>query len=386
MPVATNQAPGIQEEACIPLPKDFHLHRRYTVRQMTGFDHCTITYDGFDYVAKQPVSIIEFFPQGLAMRAISSGTVSPANRESGALFFLCSEAFLTQYSGLKQAIGSPNILSVFDAFFENGTAYAIVEPTVGLTLHEYLTMRQGPLTPGELVDITTAMGDALLIVHSLNVLHHCITPQSILICTDGTVKLIRFAAAHETLRLGRDLADQGPSVDIRSLGDTLRAAFEQQPSLQTAKQTQPTLRSQPGAFAQPAPFNQAVQPQHTGEAASHVHSAINAMLERMRTTDATSGFASVFDLRYAVSSLDVPPETPELSEGQIARFRQSQRMAREAARQASRTPVPQDKPSIPPTKRAEPSGPTVNRYLALAAMGILLLALAVTAVVLLLNR
>ncbi len=381
MPVATHQAPSLQDEACIPLPKDFHLHRRYTVRRVTGFDNCTIIYDGFDYVAKQPVSIIEFFPRGLAIRAMSSGTVSPANRESGALFFLCSEAFLTQYSGLKQAIGSPNILSVFDAFFENGTAYAIVEPTVGLTLHEYLTMQQAPLTPGELAYITTAMGDALLIVHSLNVLHHCITPESILICTDGTVKLIRFAAAHETLRLGRDLADQGPSVDIRSLGDALRAAvWPQQPLQSAVKQPQPVLDTQP------APFNQAVHPQRTEEEESHVLSAINAMLERMRTTDATSGFASVFDLRYAVSSLDVPLETPHLSEDQIAQFRQSQRMAREAARQSSRTPAPRDKPPAPPARNTETPGPTVNRYLALAAMGVLLLALTVTAVVLLLNR
>ena len=343
---------------CIPLPEGTSLRRRYTVRRVTGYDDCSIRYDGFDFKARQPVSILEFFPQRLAMRALPHGTVSPVNRESGALFFLGSEAFLTQYSALTQAIGSPSIISVFDAFFENGTAYAITEQPEGLTLGEYLRMRGRALTQGELAYVANALSDALLIVHSLNTLHHDITAGHILLCTDGTVKLTDFSAAHETVRRGRDVAMREPFEDIRALGKTLCQAF--------------TGAAHSGG---------------TPRRGAEISDTLRLMFERMLTDNAALRFSSVFDLRYAVGSLDVIPERPSVTAAQIADFRSAQRIAAVQALQHRRQ-TEQPEAAGASGRHSPPSGRSKAAKSRLLAFGIgaLLIALVATLIVFLIPK
>ncbi len=340
---------------CIPLPEGTSLRRRYTVRRVTGYDDCSIIYDGFDFKARQPVSVLEFFPQRLAMRALSPGTVSPLNRDAGALFFLGSEAFLTQYSALTQAIGSPNIISVFDAFFENGTAYAVTEQAEGLTLSQYLRMRERTLTQGELAYIANALSDALLVVHSLNMLHHDITAEHILLCTDGTVKLIGFCAAHETVRRGRDVVMREPFEDIRTLGKTLCQAFTGM------------------VVSSGSPLRRA-----------DVSGALRPMFERMLSDNAALRFSSVFDLRYAVGSLDVMPERPNVTAAQIEDFRSAQRIAVAQAEQRRRQAMQPEavKTSV---RQPQPPGRSKTRLLAFGT-GALLIALITVLIVFLITK
>lgn len=305
----------VPNDLCIPLPEATSLRRRYTVRRVTGFDACSITYDGFDYSAHQPISIIEFFPQRLAMRAQSVGTVSPVNRDAGAQFFLGSEAFLNQYQALTHAIGSPNIISVFDAFFENGTAYAVTERACGVTLAEYLCMQKRPLTPGELAYAAVALSDALLIVHSLNILHHAIAPERILLCSDGTVKLTNFCAAHETIRLACDVTQREPFTDIRALGQALYCAFTGAPAPANASAVNPGLMP-----------------------------TLRAMFEGMLAENPALRFTTVFDLRYAASNLDIVPVRPDVTAASIEQFRRYSH--------AKQTAVPLQTDSKPAQTRA----------------------------------
>ncbi len=281
-----------------PLSEGTSLHRRYNIQHAFRCDDATLAYSGFDYVARQPVMVLEFFPVRIASRAKDSVAVSPMDREYGELFFLGMDAFYRQYDKLMQTIGSPNILSVFDAFFENGTAYAVTEQPVGLSLTQYLTLRRRSLNDGELVYIVRALADALLVVHSCNLLHHGISEQTILLCPDGTVKLTDFSEGHTAVRDGHAVRNGEPWNDIHALGETLYRAY-----FQTRQDIVPM-------------YMDATMPR-----------TLSALFAGMLSDSASQRFTSVFDLRYTADSLDIAPVCPDVTPESIAAYEELSRRA-----------------------------------------------------------
>ena len=93
----------------------------------------------------------------------------------------------------------PGIVSVFDFFEENNTAYMVMEYLEGCTLREYLRSN------GERIDINTGLYmidrliTALEAVHRSGIIHRDISPENIFICNDSSVKLLDFGAAKQTM-------------------------------------------------------------------------------------------------------------------------------------------------------------------------------------------
>jgi len=199
-----------------PLPSGCLLRKRYRIGPVLGRGENGVTYEAVDTLSGGTVAIKEFFPKRLCVRAEGTSTLSPRDRESGTQFFLGSEAFLSQHDALTQAAGSASVVSVYEAFFENGTSYAVMERLRGITLLEYTARIKRRLRPGEAVTLLTALSGALLVVHSLNMLHGSIAPENVFISEGGAVKLIDFGAARETLKLHRAVDnEQGMRKDGR---------------------------------------------------------------------------------------------------------------------------------------------------------------------------
>lgn len=285
------------------LPPDTNLHRRYTVGRFLSADSCCTVYAGFDYKARQAVRILEYFPETYSTRTYDSPAVSPKSKGYGQLFFLGSEAFLAQYSALTGAIGSPNLLSVFDAFFENGTAYAVTEELDGLSLREYQQVQQRNLTNGELSAILRQLADGLLVLHSLSVLHDAISPDSVWLCIDGTVKLAEFGAAKKVLSSRRALGDEDPRTDIRALGETLLGAYA-------------------GASAM------SLLP----DGGSSIPPVLKGILDGMLSEHPAMQFQSIFDLRHAVSQLDIPPARLSVTVDMVDGYRRERQQAKASLR------------------------------------------------------
>ena len=326
-----------QPNAVSPLAEGTSLHRRYSVREPLSAHHGTLLYDGFDYVAGQPVAILEYFPSGVAVRAEGETAVSPGGRENGELYFVGMDAFYRQYGKLTETIGSPNVLSIFDVFFENGTAYAITEQPEGIPLSAYLAARGRGLSDGELTYIVRALADALLVVHSCNTLHYGISEDSILLCTDGTVKLIAFAAGDRTVRLRRAVKDDEPWNDIRALGETLYRAY---------------TGMEPVAMA------------HLDETLPH---AFISLFTGMLSERASLRFSSVFDLRYTTESLPVAPARPDVTPRNLQAYRDA----------ADRMPAPKENAPETPSFSAEGNASSHRPFpwVAVAVGAILLLLL-----------
>jgi len=267
------------------LPVGTLLHRRYAIDGVLARGTYGIAYLGHDEKTSTRIVIKEYFPYALADRAGENHALMPKNKACGGLFYLGSEMFYRQHLALTDAKGSSNLVTVYTAFFENGTSYAIMEQLEGVTLDRYLRLRGRRLTTGECMFILASMADALLVVHSLNSLHYDITAHSIFLCTDGTVKLIAFGAAKAGLRARREVDDTQPWIDLSALAKTLYEAMSGQ-----------------------VVFHEAIQPN------TSIPQPLFHLFWRMIDQTGAQGIASVFDYRHALACIDLEAEHMLISE------------------------------------------------------------------------
>jgi len=286
------------------LPDGTILHRRYRIDGVLTRGAYGVTYEARDEKQNQRLIIKEYFPRALADRVPDHLSVSPKNKACGALFFLGSEMFYRQHLALTDAKGSCNVVSVYSAFFENGTSYAVMERLEGVPLETYLQLRKRRLTPEEAMFIAASLADALLVVHSLNSLHYGIDAQSIFLCTDGSVKLIDFGAAKAGLRARHELDDTEPWLDLDALARTLYEALTGRPVVSNEMPPNPNI---------PAPFYN--------------------LLLRMADPDGARRFSSVFEYRHALACIDIGADCPAVSREEAL-----------AAAPAPKQPEPQIRP------------------------------------------
>ena len=163
--------------------------------------------------------------------------------EAQAQFATGARKFYEEAEMIARFRGHPNIVEVFEFFYENNTAYYVMEYLDGTDLKQRI--RRQRLSEGETVFLIGQVCRALETVHAASVLHRDIAPDNIFICNNGDVKLIDFGAARQVVGeatqslsviLKQDFApveqfqkhgEQGPWTDIYALGATaFRAATD----------------------------------------------------------------------------------------------------------------------------------------------------------------
>lgn len=220
------------------LPCGSVLMGRYVVGHVIGKGGFGITYLAYDSKMEKTVAIKEFYPFGLAVRSSGSPIVSVTNAEAASVFQNGAEKFYNEAKLVSKFNGNPNIVSVYEFFYENDTVYFSMEYLKGETLKSYVN-KHGTLTAEQAVFVADAVSNALMAAHSSNVLHRDISPDNIMLCDDGTVKLLDFGAARQVmaersqslsvilkpgfapLEQYQKKGRQGPWTDIYSLGATL---------------------------------------------------------------------------------------------------------------------------------------------------------------------
>ena len=224
------------------LPCGSILMGRYIVGRVIGKGGFGITYLAYDSKMEKVIAIKEFYPFGLAIRTTGNPTVSVTNSEAASVFKNGAEKFYNEAKLVSKFNGNPNIVSVYEFFYENDTVYFTMEYLRGETLKSYVN-NHGKLTPGQAVFVADAVSNALMAAHSSKVLHRDISPDNIMLCNDGTVKLLDFGAARQVmaeksqslsvilkpgfapLEQYQKKGKQGPWTDIYSLGASLYYAM-----------------------------------------------------------------------------------------------------------------------------------------------------------------
>lgn len=157
-----------------------------------------VTYLGYDTRMEKIIAVKEYYPNGTVYRSPGTADVFINDSRSAEAFEKGAEKFFTEAEMVSQFNGNPNIVSVYDYFKANNTVYLIMEYLEGITLKNYLK-KHGKLSDGQALYIMDKIAAALSITHSAGVLHRDISPDNIMICRDGKVKLIDFGAARQIM-------------------------------------------------------------------------------------------------------------------------------------------------------------------------------------------
>ena len=89
-------------------------------------------------------------------------------------------------------VNCANTLNICDCFEANNTAYIVYEHLHGRTFAEYLAGKGGRLRPEKAVWLMLPVLNALEKMHKNGVVHCNVSPDSIMLCDDGSIKLTDF--------------------------------------------------------------------------------------------------------------------------------------------------------------------------------------------------
>lgn len=210
------------------LPRGAKLAKRYIIGGNIGRGGFGVTYLAYDTKDKKTVAVKEYFPSMLSMRGRGAHVI-PNSEKNAEKFNIGAEKFFDEAELVRQFNGNPNIVSIYECFYENNTAYYVMEYLAGITLENYVK-KYGALTPSQTAYIADKLTMALVVLHSGKVLHRDISPDNVMLCKDGKVKLIDFGAARQFLSDG-------------ALGYTVIMKTGFSPMEQYSQDTNPDIRS-----------------------------------------------------------------------------------------------------------------------------------------------
>lgn len=182
------------------LPLGTKLGGRYILGGSIGRGGFGMTYLAYDTLGKKTVAVKEYFPAALAHRGRGSHVI-PNSEKSAEQFNIGAEKFFDEAELVRRFNGNPNIVSIYECFYKNNTAYYVMEYLDGITLENYV-QNYGALNSSQALYIADKLTMALMVLHSGEVLHRDISPDNVMLCRDGSVKLIDFGAARQFLADG----------------------------------------------------------------------------------------------------------------------------------------------------------------------------------------
>src|SRR5215218_4107175 len=137
--------------------------------------------------AGRPISVWQGYDRVLGRRVLVKllhGQV--ARREARARF---------QHQAVDAArLSHPNIVAVFDTGHQGDLDYLVMELVEGEPLGQRLD-RDGALPPAEAARVAYQVCQALASAHQLGVVHGTLSPATILLAADGSVKVADFASS-----------------------------------------------------------------------------------------------------------------------------------------------------------------------------------------------
>lgn len=178
------------------LPAGTILGRKYQIGRVLGQGGFGITYVGWDYSLDTPVAIKEYYPKSLVTRDCGSSLSVVCISEKAELPFQTNlERFVREAKIQARLSEIPGVVQIQGMFQENNTVYIVMEYAQGIDLKQYLQLLKRNLTPEETLAIIRPVSYTLEQIHKAGMVHLDISPDNIMICKDGRVKLLDFGAA-----------------------------------------------------------------------------------------------------------------------------------------------------------------------------------------------
>ena len=188
-----NAAEDIQPEFTLLPGTQLHAGK-YLVGRVLGQGGFGITYVGLDQSLELKVAVKEYFPTSMASRSTGTATLqwhtTAQQRDAG------RESFVREARKMAKIHHIPNVVEVRDVFFENDTAYIIMDFLEGETLKDRLA-RTGPMDEAGCAALLRPVMESLGKAHERGVVHRDVSPDNIMIDRDGAPWLLDMGAAKE---------------------------------------------------------------------------------------------------------------------------------------------------------------------------------------------
>ncbi len=198
---------GSQKNPELYLPIGFRLAGRYVVGKLSDTSGDTATYIGYDVQDNKKVQIREFVLEKTCKRNEATHALIP---DSGTElhFKTCLMDFCDLYRNLAKLSQVDSLIHTLNFFEANHTAYAVLEIFEGITLRDFLNYNGGLVKLEQAIMLLEPIFDAVDSIHSVNLIHRGISPDTILINRSGEIKLGGFA-----------------TTSVRTMGDEVENAL-----------------------------------------------------------------------------------------------------------------------------------------------------------------
>lgn len=212
----------------------------YLVGCVIGQGGFGITYTGWDLNLDLKVAIKEYYPLGFAARDTQTHvSVLTLGGDKKDFYQKGLERFVNEAKTLARLKNDDGIVGVRGFFYDNGTAYIVMDFVEGETLKALSAKRGGKLPAQEVLRLFRPLCDSLSRVHAAGLLHRDISPDNIILRPDGVLTLVDFGAARQISAYGelsntinvkhgfapeeqyRTHGEQGPWSDVYALCATI---------------------------------------------------------------------------------------------------------------------------------------------------------------------
>ncbi|MGN0435758.1 MAG: serine/threonine protein kinase, partial [Wujia sp.] len=174
------------------------LQNKYMIGRVIGVGGFGITYIGWDLNLQTYIAIKEYFPESFASRDTSvsaENTIVSPNEDKKEIYDKGLKRYVEEAQNLSKFYRLEGIVSVKDFFYDNGTAYIVMEYINGINLKEFLKNSGGRLDEATVLTLMKPVLESLYQIHNAGLIHRDISPDNIMVDGDGKIKLIDFGSA-----------------------------------------------------------------------------------------------------------------------------------------------------------------------------------------------
>ena len=167
---------------------------KYLIGKTLGQGGFGVTYIALDRFLKLRVAIKEYLPKSMAYR--NENSMSLRWHSSMAEQKLGRDSFVKEAQKMAQMDDIPGIVRVREVFYENSTAYIVMDYVEGETLLRRLETT-GALDGKACFELLRPVMDSLVEAHQQGMIHRDISPDNIMLDRRGRVWLLDMGAAKE---------------------------------------------------------------------------------------------------------------------------------------------------------------------------------------------
>lgn len=182
------------------------LAGKYIVGDILERNSEGVTYLGLDTITNNCVRIREFLPELVCIR--KQNELKPLIAENDIDYFKAMRTqFLDMWHKVMKLKAFESVITVFDVFEANDTAYAIAEADGVQTLNDFIDENNNVLDWNTINDKIFPVLDAIEALHKEGVVHGAISPDTLFLCENGKFKLWGFSINEVRQADGRIAAD-----------------------------------------------------------------------------------------------------------------------------------------------------------------------------------